>query len=532
MQLAPAERKPPRFNLWALCLITGLGTCLRFYALSRLSMWLDEAWRAAYAQLPWLYNLRRQEFFFLIQKIIGHCAGYTETSMRFVPAMAGSLLIPSSYFLARRFISERGSLIVSGLVSLSPIAIVYSQENAVYSLLMLTITLSLIFLVDYIDTRSRKDLLLFLIAASFAISLHVYSVMIAMAMVAYFCATHGFHRRHRDFYLAAVGLALMSIWRISADLDVAQQLTAFRARNFSAMPTVSCGKMYGYIQLIVMSWFQGPGGYYTPQSPYAFMRAHDTAIAVFIFAVFALSVAQSLRHKKGHILLITFVATSYLLGVLYFGYTTGNLHERYCLPLMPLCFILFVRAFHQEAGAPAQKILGNLIIGLLFLNFATIQFFNPNKVIWKSDWRKLCRITRLDADNPRNKRFAIFVPVNTETTLINFYLPDLTGRVLTDHPFYSYMLNPAYIWLTPAEIRRFHSTILNQAKKTDIDVLYAVTEGWWNRMDDVTQDLSPQFVLEKIQSPSPNLSEHLWPRVYVYRRQRKSPRVIEYPRHS
>jgi hypothetical protein len=494
-------------------LIAAAGAFLRFRGLDRYGLWLDEAWLAAFSRLPLTDILRRQEVFFLVLKVAGNLWGYTEKSMRFSAALSGTLLIPAGYLLARRFLTVSGSAIVACLIATSPIAIAYSQESAVYSPLMLTVVLSLIFFLDYFETARRRYLALFLLTLSIAISLHVYSVMIATAAIAYFLASKGIRRRFRGFYLGAGLLAAMSAWRIGADWDAARQLAAFRARYPDSTPAVSYGAMFEFLKVIVMSWFDGPGGSYTPQSPYAVVREHATAFSGLILALFAVCLVRGLRQRGGHIRLLALIVAGFLFGALSLCYTTGSVFERYCLSVMPLCLILFVHAFHREDARFSLKLCEGAVIAALVVNFVTIQLFNRDKVPWKSahDWRGMARALRADTDKPGRDHFAIFVPYNLETSLVDFYLPDLGRRVLRDDRYHSYLLDMKYVWLGPDEIKGYNLALLKSAKDSDIDTIYVPTVRAASHMAYIDAFLADTFRREKS-------SWNGTPPLYVYRR--------------
>ena len=138
-----------------------LGGALRFYRLSGRSLWLDEilVWDfsggtsigAVVRRLSAVPSL--MPLHFVISWIIRRF-GDSEIWLRLFPAVAGTLTVPATFFLARNLFGRRTALIAALLVAVSPFLIWYSQENAAYALLTL-LTIVQMQLAYLAVTRSR-----------------------------------------------------------------------------------------------------------------------------------------------------------------------------------------------------------------------------------------------------------------------------------------------------------------------------------------------------------------------------------------
>ena len=180
-------RRAALFLLIALTLFAGI---LRLYLLGQKSLFLDEGWLVVFGHVPFHDLLSgkstavTQVVFPYILVAFGDVFGYSEFSIRLLPAIAGTLLIPSSYFLARLYLARRQSLLVAVLIVISPIAIAYSQEAANYSLGMLLATVYLRCFILFLRTGDKKLLLYFVVIATLSVYLHLYHLFIVSTLMA------------------------------------------------------------------------------------------------------------------------------------------------------------------------------------------------------------------------------------------------------------------------------------------------------------------------------------------------------------
>jgi hypothetical protein len=91
----------------------------------------------------------------VIYAIIARFTELTPQTARLVPAMAGTMTVPASYFLVRQWFSPRVALIVSLLVACSTILLVHSREATAVAPVVLLATLSFGFLLHWFRTETR-----------------------------------------------------------------------------------------------------------------------------------------------------------------------------------------------------------------------------------------------------------------------------------------------------------------------------------------------------------------------------------------
>jgi uncharacterized membrane protein len=138
------DAESARNREWAkqgtLILLVTLAAILRFAALGRQPLWLDEAtdvafakqslWNCVFAEVvhPPLYRV-------LLHFVVVHF-GDSAVAMRFLPAVFGILAVPAVALLVRRLFPT-AELTSTALVATSPFLIYFSQENRDYSLFIL-----------------------------------------------------------------------------------------------------------------------------------------------------------------------------------------------------------------------------------------------------------------------------------------------------------------------------------------------------------------------------------------------------------
>jgi hypothetical protein len=486
-----------------------IGAFLRFNELGFRSMWLDEAWRVAYSKIPLIDHISLKVpngiiLFPLILKAAGNIAGYSELSMRFIPALAGALVVMSGYLLSRQFLEKTPSLIVATLIALSPIGIAYSQEAANYALSMLIVSLLLFFYMRYIDRKKIIYLIFYVIAGVAAVYLHSFSIFIVGGTLIYTILTGRLTNTAKRLYLAYLVIFVCAIPDLISKYQFAQYL---RKDSFSSLEALTFSGVCGLSERIIFSWLSGPTkSIYVPLSDTKLIWDHLILAKWVFIGIFAWVILVNLLRWDLKANLLLLCISFYFLALV----SLGRTNDRYFLVVMPLFFILLARACYLSwAHWAFRPIVCFVLIGLL-LNFQDAYWQNHDQMLWKNDWRGVCNNLRLSVKEMKpNTNFAILVPINYETPLVEFYLPDFRDKILWDPEYQSYRNDPKYIFLSGAKIREFNTKMLKSGKALQADVLYVVTLRGFRYVDDITE-LKEQFRLYK--------TEGRWPRLLTYRR--------------
>jgi mannosyltransferase len=161
---AAAQRPESRlFGAGALLLLlTVLGGVLRAYRLGANSLWVDEFATFKIISRPFAEILKTTAevnfcpplYFWLVHGVVS-IAGVSESSLRLVSAVAGTLTIPVAWLLARELSGNRTvAWICAALLALNPLHIWYSQEARPYALLVWFGSASLLFFLVAARTKA------------------------------------------------------------------------------------------------------------------------------------------------------------------------------------------------------------------------------------------------------------------------------------------------------------------------------------------------------------------------------------------
>jgi uncharacterized membrane protein len=144
--MTEARKRPIAAAIVGLTLIAFL---LRFWGLTRQSLWTDEAFTVIYAQIFEGYTA--QKFFFNLQGPVHAAALYLwtclfgtgETALRSFGAILGTATIPCFYWAVQPVLRREAALLACLLLALSPFHLWYSQEIRNYVLLILMAVVSI-----------------------------------------------------------------------------------------------------------------------------------------------------------------------------------------------------------------------------------------------------------------------------------------------------------------------------------------------------------------------------------------------------
>ena len=140
-----------------LAALTLLGLILRFWHLGDWNFQATEMFTYRDSQRPQFGNARPLVYllnYYLVRPLLP----LDEFGMRLVPAIAGTLAIPSMYLMGRRMVGTRAALFAALFLTLNPTQILYSQLGRYWSLVFLFCTIAPIAL--YLGVRDRSGRML------------------------------------------------------------------------------------------------------------------------------------------------------------------------------------------------------------------------------------------------------------------------------------------------------------------------------------------------------------------------------------
>lgn len=174
-----------------LCLILIVGAFLRFYGLTRQSLWLDEAngIRIAEKGFSEIINELKSDvsppFHYFLLHLWMKVFGKGELSVRMFVAIFGFLLIPAIYYVGSSLFNRKVGLISAFIASIGEFHVRYSQEVRMYSMLALLGLFSVYFLYRAMVTDKSLSWILYIISTILTIYTHNYGLFIATSGVVF-----------------------------------------------------------------------------------------------------------------------------------------------------------------------------------------------------------------------------------------------------------------------------------------------------------------------------------------------------------
>lgn len=164
--------------------LTVIGFFLRFYNLTFNSIWLDEAatYNFANNSLAEIWNITAQgEYNPPLFHWIEHfmlCFGNNEVTLRFIPALLGSLTIPLFYILGKEFFDRNAGIIAAAALTFAQFHILYSQDARAYTTVLFFFSIALIFYMKALKTNEIRAWILSGIFSGLAFWTHFYVFII------------------------------------------------------------------------------------------------------------------------------------------------------------------------------------------------------------------------------------------------------------------------------------------------------------------------------------------------------------------
>jgi len=137
----PAAPSSSRRERGWLAALTGLAFAIRLVGLGRQGLWFDETVSVFVARMDWREGLNfllaygvHPPLYYAVQKAL-LALGSSAAALRLPAAVFGTLAVPLLYWTASRW-APQARVMAALLLALSPVAVWYSREARMYSLLM------------------------------------------------------------------------------------------------------------------------------------------------------------------------------------------------------------------------------------------------------------------------------------------------------------------------------------------------------------------------------------------------------------
>jgi hypothetical protein len=210
--------------LRVLLVLTGIAALLRLGTLGDQSLWVDEELTKLSSQSDFGSFLRdlvdvesNPPLYPLVSWVWAHVAGTSEFALRLPSAIAGTALVPASFYALAEVLNVRGRLFLAALVAVNPFLIWYSQEARAYSLVTLLTTLSLLFFLRALRGYERRTIMWWAGTSVLALLTHYFALFIVLPEGLYLCLrARGAARRDAVFATGGTALVLLALAPLAA----------------------------------------------------------------------------------------------------------------------------------------------------------------------------------------------------------------------------------------------------------------------------------------------------------------------------
>lgn len=166
--------------------VTAAAFLLRLAFLEAKSFDLDEVVSITYARLGWAefrsavsWDVNMSLYYGLLR--LWRHVGESEASIRFLSIIPSVATIPAVYTLGARLFSNTVGLVAALLLCVNAFHIRYAQEARSYSLVVLLVVLSCLFLVNVLERPSRRNVAEYVTATVLALYSHVFGALVLLA---------------------------------------------------------------------------------------------------------------------------------------------------------------------------------------------------------------------------------------------------------------------------------------------------------------------------------------------------------------
>ena len=351
--------------------LTVIGFFLRFYNITFNSIWLDEAatYNFAHNSLADIWSITAEgeynpPLFHWIEHFMLYF-GNNELTLRFIPALLGSLTIPLFYILGKEFFDRNAGIIAAAVLAFSQFHILYSQDARAYTTVLFFFSIALIFYMQALKTNDIRAWALSGIFSGLAFWTHFYVFIIIAGMYLFAIAVVLKNNPEKFSRLKNIGLSIVVFLVVTLPLLIVT-INLFIIRT-GAPPT------YG---------IQGPGIITESIRQMLGMNILPEIVLVILFII---GLFQAFRTEKmkfsliSAMILLTFIAS-------YFLSFAMPMIPRYLIFILPLFFVTIGYSYMPLwTLAKDRRVVYGLVILMVLISIPGLSGYYTHYT--KEDWR-------------------------------------------------------------------------------------------------------------------------------------------------
>ena len=396
-----------------------LAILLRYPAIERDSLWLDEAWRLQLfsAQLNTI-DLRvfiSQVFGFDgVIRLIVNLFGANEWTLRGVSFISGVLAIPTLYFLGYKITGKiLISLVASFLLAINPWHITYSSEMAPYAFGSFLFPLFLIMLIRLHENNNNSSLVLSILIGSILSLMHLY-FFVLVVICCFILVVINWDRKSfkNKVVLIFIIIFLLNIFQIMPYFSWVE--TDEVSMRYNINWTV------GFPLKVINAITSGPipNRFVSTVShmPFGYVLIFYS-VTLLTSLLFIRSFIYSIRLHNKIAIFVIYSTFLYVLFIYLQGHIANSAFIRYLIPVLPvLLFILVELMIKFASSKPKLYKFLILIFGFYLLNYSLALYHEAPGEKYKPKYRNFfasfvdeCSENNVYFLNPNIEELPIFI---------------------------------------------------------------------------------------------------------------------------
>ncbi|MDP1706872.1 MAG: glycosyltransferase family 39 protein [bacterium] len=400
-----------KYGLWP---IMALAALLRFSNLAKRDFWYDEAFTGIVVRSGWsemfkeLINDIHPPFYYILVKLFGRFFNYNVFGLRLFSVVFGLLAVWLVYLLAKEIFDRETGLWSALIAAIAPIAIQYSQEARMYSLLVCLFLTATLFFLKGLETGSKKYFLIWGIFLGLAALTH-YMAIIMSPIFLIILALKFFSSPEKKKIIKGVlygcGAAFLVFLPWLNNFNF--QLNNLKEKELTWVTPAKISDIFLNIQMFLFGTPLGEMSQGVPQPNVMFFALPTTVLLAVVILISLITVA--VVKKRG---LNGLLAAVFSFGSLLIVYGLSLAGKQYFVSryLLPAGFFFFILIGAWLSQTKQKTAISCFLAYLLILNFGI------NYSTYSTGWNKIAEKKYADHD--------IYVLNSFDYVIAKYYLGD------------------------------------------------------------------------------------------------------------
>ncbi|MDP2705657.1 MAG: glycosyltransferase family 39 protein, partial [bacterium] len=393
-----------------------LAAVLRFSNLAKRDFWYDEAFTGIAARSDWsgmfkeLINDIHPPLYYILVKLFGGFFNYNVFGLRLFSAIFGLLAVWLIYLLAKEIFDKEAGLWSALIAAVAPIAIQYSQEARMYSLLVCLFLAATLFFFKGLKTGSKKYFLIWgaflgLAALTHYMAIIMSPIFLIILALKFFSSPEKKEITKGMIYGGGAAFLIFLPWLNNFIF----QLNNLKEKELTWVTPAKISDIFLNIQMFLFGTPLGEMSQGVPQPNAMFFASPTTVLLAITILISLITVAVVKKRGRNGLLAAVFIFGSLL--IVYGLSLAGKQYfvSRYLLPAGFFTFILIGAWLGQTKRKTAIFCL---------IAYALILFFGLNYQTYSTGWNNILKEEKKYADNN------IYILNSFDYVIAKYYLSD------------------------------------------------------------------------------------------------------------